>query len=455
MNLTYLGAFRCPQDVGFNYSRGPMTLDLHRREVVLFSNTRRVGRLALVRPQIPRYLTTGDTTLLDRSTVPVAPFVPDSLMVDPTNNTWSHIFKNDAGEGTPEGVQVIGDHALFTGSIYYDADASQDRSVIMTEWPITAARLPAQTTPWRSVKGVGEGWAAGPITIIPEKWRAAFKGDVLVGQPGGLPIITRQSFGPCAIALKARDVLEVEDVDATLLLGYREGQGWPWNGPANDFWNSATQYNSITFIGDSVVFLGRHGYGDACYGTGGVGGECFDPANNNKGTHAFPYRVQGISYACQELADVVAGKLKPHQPKPFWFPLPFPIFEHPHYKLSLGTIPAVDVIGADYDSATGELYVGVAAQDSYGYEPGPLVHVFQTDIARTPLERPLFTVTPDLPDPTTPLEDEVMRLRGELEETRVHLDIVEGQRIQLATKLQAVLGAVRAITDNFEKSRTL
>jgi hypothetical protein len=41
----------------------------------------------------------------------------------------------------------------------------------------------------------------------------------------------------------------------------------------------------------SVLFFSRYGVGSYCY-CYGTGAECNEPADNSKGTHAYPYRYQ-------------------------------------------------------------------------------------------------------------------------------------------------------------------
>jgi hypothetical protein len=418
---------------------------------------------------MPQYQTSGDTKLLNRASVPVA--LLNGVLADPSHKTWGQVNHPDTTHGDgPEGIQVLGDYAAVTGSVYYDAGTSQDKSLLLVKWPITDPEN-VEALPWRSVKGFGEGWVAGPMTLIPERWRAALKGDVFVGQPGGLPIIGRQSFGPCGFSIRAKDLLTVDDVDATLLVGYQNNQTWQWkwSGPANDFFNSATEYNAVTFIGDDVVFIGRHGYGEPCYGGGTsdpsqVGpGMCFDPTTESKGTHAYPYRLQGLGYRVQELADVAAGKLKPHEPTAFWFPIVVPYFEHQHYKQAPGTIPKLDVIGADYDSEAQRLYVGIRAQDSYGYEPGPLIHALSVEsIPRFPNAGPVLvrSKAPPIEPPVEPtdrdqLREEIAGLKEDLRVANEQLTIVESQRVELATELQNHRAAVSQFMSAFDQLRNL
>jgi hypothetical protein len=426
--LTYIGAVRTPEGM-FHYSGQPASIDFSRREYVM-THWNMAARLGMVRPSLPRtqYWVT-DLELLDRSTVPVAPAV--SELVDPSNNTWHELNRDDSG-GSGYGKQeicVIGNVALVSGSIYYDAGGTQDVSWFACEWPLPLMG-PVRRTPWRSIANIGEGWAAGPMTIIPERFRDMLKGDILFGQPGAMPIITRQSFGPAAISAKASDFLTMQDVPANLLLGYGQGDLAMWGEGANDIWNAATTYNSLTFVGDYLLYIGCHGYGEAKYGKGtgdqsldGVfdpvdgGTWVYDPVAFGKGTHAFPYRMQALGFKVTDLADVAAGRKTHNEIRPaFWFPLEIPTFDHQHYGgAPFGVHPVLDTAGADYDSEKNELHVIVKGQDSHGYEPGPLDHVFKiSGIPTTPnaalhLEFDGTVVDPPVdpdpdPDPDPPVD---------------------------------------------------
>lgn len=490
-NLQYLGAVRTPQEHtdkvspragsltdGLNYSGTPFCIDFHRKEYVLGSGRNRTVRLQMVRPSYPMYQKTGDTKLLDRASVPLANYV-DGVMVDLSNNTWGEINNPDVVDvASQEGFQVLGDRIVVAGSIYYDASATQDRSFFMAEWPITSVR-PVNKTPWRSAAKIGEGVIAGPMAMIPEKYRDALRGDVIAGQ-SGLPIISRQSMGPCAVSFWANDLITTEDFPNTMLVGYIGGESLVggWSVPANDLFNSSTMINGMAFVGDQLIFVGTHGYGDACYG-GGTGNPaevgpdmCFDPTNGSKGTHCYPYRVQAWIYNVQDLIDVVQGKWLPHQLPVTWFPLEFPFFEHQHYKWPTGTIPKIDTNGVGYDAEACELHLCVRAQDSYGYEPGPLIHVFKVNnVASEPNPKPTVTALPapgastptPVPEPTPDPEPEPepvpeptptpppspeptpAPVPSAVTESLARIETTLAGMIQAQTRLDALREAVRAI----------
>ena len=113
----------------------------------------------------------------------------------------------------------------------------------------------------------------------------------------------------------------------------------------------------------SVLFVGRHGIGTFCYGTGGAsGGECFDPEDASKGNHAYPYRYYVWAYDANDLAAVKAGQRQP------WDVQPYAV-----WSLSLPIASGnTHLRGATYDPATGRLFVSQA----YGDNEYPVIHVF-------------------------------------------------------------------------------
>lgn len=495
--LQYLGAVRTPGGK-FAYVK-PASVDFVRREYIMSDISNKVGRLKMVRPTLPRNnAAMPDRRALDRTSVPLAPFVDSDVLIDPSNNTWYEMGPTDDPNNRDAHLQevlVLGNKALVAGNIFYDASGAQDVSWFVADWPLTQ---PVVRTPWRTVANVGEGWASGPATIIPERFRAALKGDVLFGQPGGLPIISRQSFGPCAISAYANDFLTKSDVPANLLLGYNNGDLAFWGqDPNNDYWNAATYYTSLVFMGDYLVFIGTHGYGDVCYGAGlryyeakpedialhettrSDGAHvCFDPLSETKGTHAYPYRVQGAVYAVADLAAVAAGAKKFNAVKPVgWFPIELPWFDSEYYPpLPTWMIPSFDVRGADFDNELGELHVIVSRQDSLGWDQGPLVHVFKVDGIPTgpnpvlqlgDIDEPLPPPppTPDLepePEPTldylkaivaalqaekNALMAELSIAKANLETTSAALATTTATRDAVLTRLAAIKVTVKAILD--------
>ena len=238
-----------------------------------------------------------------------------------------------------------------------------------------------------------QGYIAGPMAHIPEPWRAALRGDVLSGQTG-LPIITRQSAGPCVHSWSSADLLDKAVVPATMLMCFPSSwtaladgtpahhwmPGHPWSNPnPDDVLNRSTEVKGMTIVGDQIVFLARHGYGVPCYGVGvndpklhnvlqtpAGPMQCYDPTSPYNGMHVYPYRTQLYVAPLSLLADIAAGKKKPWETLPSTFPIDVP-FHNPGYE----------VTGLNYDPSTRLLWVGAYKADGAQYEPGPVLHAFE------------------------------------------------------------------------------
>ena len=94
---------------------------------------------------------------------------------------------------------------------------------------------------------------------------------------------------------------------------------------------------------------------------------CYDPTSNDKGQHAFPYRLQFWAYDVNDLAAVRAGDRKPWDVRPYavW-PFELPPIGDPYPRL--GAI--------SYDSARRRLFLTQLFGDKEGYSRRPVLHVF-------------------------------------------------------------------------------
>jgi len=102
----------------------------------------------------------------------------------------------------------------------------------------------------------------------------------------------------------------------------------------------------------SLLFIGRQGLGPYCYG---VGSDCGDPADNSKGTHAYPYQHQVWAYDANDLLAVKNGQKLPWEVQPY-----------ATWSLDdMDTSGGAAIRGAGYDPSLGRLYIAQA----YGDEP--------------------------------------------------------------------------------------
>jgi hypothetical protein len=201
------------------------------------------------------------------------------------------------------------------------------------------------------------------MTTVPAEWRFSLGGPALTGQCC-ISIISRTSSGPAASAFEPDDVGSLNPVPATPLLYYPLEHPLAPVDTQNDYFNLATQIKGVAFPPGtrSVLFFGRHGTGPYCYGTGGdVGeGDCYDPVDSSKGTHAYPYVHQVWAYDALDLLAVKDALIQP------WEVQPYQIWRLNEMDASGGAT----IRGAAFDPQSGKVYI------TEGYGEEPLVHVY-------------------------------------------------------------------------------
>jgi hypothetical protein len=152
------------------------------------------------------------------------------------------------------------------------------------------------------------------------------------------------------------NVGSLSPVPATQVLGYPLAN-LP---PTTIFVNSDTIRGLAVPAGSrSALFIGRHGTGASCYGTGDA---CGDPTDQYKGYHAYPYQHQVWAYDLLDLAAVKNGSKQPWDLRPYaMWTLDLPFSQDTHM-----------IEGAAFDPASGRLFVVAANSDG----PRPIIHVF-------------------------------------------------------------------------------
>lgn len=289
------------------------------------------------------------------------------------------------------GLYVAGDRLIVSVFSYYDANHSATRSHFVrsttlssgsAQGPIRVGTLPVAFT-------------AGYMASIPAPWRDAFRGDLLTGQCC-VSIISRSSFGPAVSSVRLSDVLALRStVPATPLVGYPEDHPLVPYGArgTNLLWNGFTRIRGVVFPEGTatVLFFGRHGVGQSCYGTGQ---QCNDPIYRDQiGEHAYPYQPTVWAYDARDLASVAAGT------RQMWEVRPYGMWRLP------SQIQGEKVSGAAYDPATGRIFVLEGWRDA---EYRGRVHVLRIRPGATtptdPQPQPVDAVVSDW-GPWTPIGD--------------------------------------------------
>ena len=246
-----------------------------------------------------------------------------------------------------EGSVKLGGNLVYQGRLivsaysYYDADADQVVSHFASGLDLTQngdISGPHQVGDWAGI-------VSGYMALVPADWQADLGGPALTGNCC-LAIIGRTSFGPAVTVFDPAQVGSQDPVPAEALLYYPQEHplaAWDATGP---FFNGSTEIVGAAFPpgSRSVLFFGRHGVGEFCYGTGE---ECDDPIDDSKGTHAYPYIHQVWAYDTLDLLAVRNGELEP------WDLRPYAIWQLGEMDNAGGAT----IAGAAYDPASGRLYL--------------------------------------------------------------------------------------------------
>lgn len=180
------------------------------------------------------------------------------------------------------------------------------------------------------------GMLGGYMTTIPVNWQSRLGGKLLSGM-SALAILGRTSSGSAAFAIDPATFSAEKAAPATALLYYPLT-----NQTIGDYYSSQTIYNKasrhvgVTFPSGtrSILYSGRQGLGEACYGPGtNIESEhgnkynnpppantcmgvpmsdtsnpcCYDPVNLSKGPHAYPYSDYIWAYDAEDLERVKNG----------------------------------------------------------------------------------------------------------------------------------------------------
>ena len=261
------------------------------------------------------------------------------------------------------------------------------------------------------------GFLDGYFGIVPPEWRSTLGGPVLNGNCC-LGVIGRTSFGPAAFVMDPTQLGTTvpQPLRSNALVYYWTAHPLlettprpgliPYFGGDDGCHNSSTLFNctsqvrGVVFVPGtrSVLFFGRQGLGDFCYGAGTldkslngqpVPGEpdvvyCYDPADPmGKGTHGWPYAHYVWAYDATDFLNVGFG---PGQTLP-WDVRPYAVwtlnlkFDGPFGTEQLdatntfigGDSENRQLGGATYDPATDRIYVS----QMFGDGQAPVIYVFK------------------------------------------------------------------------------
>ena len=392
--LAYEGAFRVPEgptdETSFDFGGTALMFDADRRSLWLVGHDhhQRVAEISI--PDIRSVDTIGE---LDTARL-LTPFR------DLLQGRRSQVGSNDSKIG---GLLRIADEWIVSAWVYYDAAGEQSRSHFRVRTDGTVIG-PVQIGPDER----DAGFVSGYMAPIPPEYRNRLGGRAFTGQCC-IPIISRTSQGPALSAFDPEDIGVRTPVPRTDLLGY------PMEFPTLGTWEEGepTLYNGNTKVAGvvlpegtrSVLFFGRVGLGEFCYGVGTsersqhgrpVPGSaddryCYDPDDPEKGSHGYPYAAQVWAYDAEDLIAVARDQRRPWDVHPYaarTFSLPF--------DRGLMTVG-----GVAYDPAERRIFLSALLQDDFR----PIIHVFRLgELGEPPAGTPNGGIfpSPDRPAPRRP-----------------------------------------------------
>ncbi len=357
------------------------------------------GNAPVYRPLMAEITVETPSTNADLTTWNRATFVQGFFDPVEANNT------NVTTMGSP-GPFVIynngsGNRIYGSDYVYYDSS----NELRHTYWHRS---LTLSGTTWTGFAQMGDadrqGWISEILTVIPTAWQSALGGDMM-GGGCCLSIVSRHSYGMNAISFNSSGIGTGTTPAVNEILGYPgthktlgeySAYGDP-GGPAppTELWNMSTEIHGMVAIEGTrtLLYIGRHGTGESCYGPGTgnaswhghlnvcpgpycQAGElegdywCYDLNQSGKGTHAYPYRYQVWAYDMLDLAAVKAGTMNK------WEPVPYAVAE-------LGDIPyyndsEVRLGGVGYDRTNKKLYIAQPKGEQGGsYQTWPLIYVYK------------------------------------------------------------------------------
>lgn len=375
--LIYLGSFRLPISAGplsdFQYGGQSLAFNPANNSLFVQGRDNFVAEIG-----IPALVKSSTYTSL-----PVGAVIQPFAAIDDQSLRLAY----SPADTSIRGLLVDRGQIIVSFASYYDANYLQQRSHFTR--PLNLSTTGQGKGPFK-VGTVMPGHVAGHMSLIPADWQMLFGGRALTGN-FGLPIVTRESFGPAAFVFDPAQLGLITPAPGTAVLDYPDaghslGQ---WDGQ-NNLWNSNSTFAGMAFIEGtrSVLFMGSHGTGPYCYGEGSAvnpnNGEpwCYDPEIGNKGGHTYPYVYRIWAYDANDLVAVKQGR------KQAWEPRPYGVWD-----LNLPMTAAWHKMpSAAHDPASGRLFIvqSFGATDAAaGY---PVVHVYSAGAQKpaTPQQVHLF-----------------------------------------------------------------
>jgi hypothetical protein len=351
-SMSYQGSFCLPRGNynGIRYGYGGHALAFNREARTLFvaghandgqGNGQRIGEISI--PELRDVRVVGQYGLACATNL--------QGLYEPTEGKYKPLASIDMWR--LGGLLPWGDQLLINGAHWYDAYGSVDLKPSLFASGRDLKVLGDVSDP--VLVGTKNGYTNGYLIPTPPRWREALGGPVLIGG-GCLSIVGRLSYGPPLAAFDPASLSAGSQVPAIPLMYFPSTNPLSaWNTDYTNLWNGTTWICSGVFPegSASVLFFGKQGLGDFCYGT-----SCYEGAGQSP--NAPPYVTQVWAFPAGDLVAVRAGTKKPWEMRP-----------HAIWELQLPFTGSKDVHGATYDPLEQKIYLTQPNGEN------PLVHVYR------------------------------------------------------------------------------
>jgi hypothetical protein len=362
--LSYLGGFRVPGEAmtgaDFSYGGSPIAFNPARNSLFVGNVDGKVAEIS-----IPTPVNSDNAKAME-----VATYLQPAF-VDPTEG---HLREVSASDVILRGLLVYADRLYGSVTIYYDASNKQRQSHFSRSLNLTVPSFSGWSRVWENERtGLISGW----MSAVPAEWQSRLGAPAITGQCC-IPIVSRTSYGPAAFAFNPALVGQ-PTVPAQPLVYYdsKHTTLGRWE-DQNPTYGMTTRIGGVAIIEGTrtALYVGSTGLGQPCYGAGTADKAkadasltdniCYDPTDDNQGTHAYPYRYQMWAYDLNDFAAVKSGAKRPWEVVPYGvWPLELPT---PAAKLIIG--------GVAYDAKLQRLYISQIDANRGEFSSGPLIHAF-------------------------------------------------------------------------------
>lgn len=308
----------------------------------------------------------------------------NSLNTATVRQNCADITENHLNPQNITNGMVIGGLLVNNGKLIASQWAYYDNGPLQTTSHFYHSLTLNQTGTYRGPYALSAPFASyvgGYMGSIPSEWQGTLGGTALTGHCC-TSIISHQSTGPSAFVFNPEDLGANNPVATTPLVYYNLTHPtlgtWGHPLPANPVYNISSLVTGVVFPQGtrSVLFFGRTGMGQQCYGDGATSGgnndgtSCYDPDYSGwKGTHAYPYEYYAWMYDANDLVAVKNGAKNPWDVRPYYNGVITLPFKNAAWR--------PEINGATYDASTNRIYISQYLAD----QANPVIHAFQIQLA--------------------------------------------------------------------------